>query len=514
MKLCATCGIADDSNKVHASNYTGIGKHSFKTPAAKSLAFATEGLEDIRVYAGGAIKAVGDTSKGGFEGYLVRFSSAEDPDLVGDFFTKGTNFYVEDEFMLPVMYDHGLNSTLKGRKIGRAKVSFDDVGLFIKGELDLRDEYEKAIYDQLIVAGKAGLSSGAARHMTAKSEVRKGISEILSWGVAEASITPAPTEPRCGVQSLKSYFTTRVDPLDDEGETETKTIKKEKVGGEEKFVLYTKDGAKKLGTHDSMDDAKAQESAINAKKKSLTKGNGDEEDDLADGVLGIKGLFASKLAEKTPSIWEIRNVLDEVLRDIACACMIDDITGQSIDINAKVTEAVTECAQLEIPLIVAQIRDWVEKGGDRESNHFYLRSIQTKALEGIGADLGSGSNLNEHSTKMVTVLEEYTKLSASVDSAVKAWTKRCEDKIEFRRNDPLAKSGRVLSKENLAKLADINEVLGPLSEALSNSKNKVTALLQLGAPEKSLDDTVLLELQAIITRNQNQNVLLGIPQGA
>jgi hypothetical protein len=61
---------------------------------------------------------------------------------------------------MPVLYNHGLDKTIKKRVIGKASVSIDDVGAWAEAQLNLRDEYEKEIY-KLVEAGKLGYSSGA-----------------------------------------------------------------------------------------------------------------------------------------------------------------------------------------------------------------------------------------------------------------------------------------------------------------------------------------------------------------
>lgn len=153
------------------------------------------------IYFGTAVKALGD---GKFGGHLVLFTSEDDPDLEGDFFTKDTEFYVEDGQPLPVLYDHGLDKTVGRRKIGRATVKTEDVGLWLEGQLNLRDEYEKSIY-ALIEKGKLGLSSGAAAHLTERKAL-KNANQVTAWGIAEASLTPTPCEHKTQAIPLKTYI--------------------------------------------------------------------------------------------------------------------------------------------------------------------------------------------------------------------------------------------------------------------------------------------------------------------
>lgn len=157
--------------------------------------------EDELIYFGTEVKALGDGKVGG---YLVRYSTPTDPDLTGDFFTKSTDFGIEDGSRLPVFYQHGMDGVLKNRKIGKAQIKFDDAGLWMEAQLSMRDEYERMIYE-LAEKGKLGLSSGAAGHLVEREQVGKAW-YIKSWIIAEASLTPTPAEPRNVVMPLKSLL--------------------------------------------------------------------------------------------------------------------------------------------------------------------------------------------------------------------------------------------------------------------------------------------------------------------
>jgi phage head maturation protease len=165
---------------------------------------------------GSEFKSLGD---GKFGGYLVRFTTPKDPDLTGDFFTKSTEFGVKDGADLPLFYNHGLDGTLKTRRIGSARVKFDDVGLWLDAQLESRDEYEKAIA-QMAESGKMGLSSGAAGHLVEREQVGKAF-WLKTWIIAEGSLTPTPAEPRNTVISLKSYMGANEPEPETPAQTET-----------------------------------------------------------------------------------------------------------------------------------------------------------------------------------------------------------------------------------------------------------------------------------------------------
>ncbi|HET8707380.1 MAG TPA: hypothetical protein VFM46_13835, partial [Pseudomonadales bacterium] len=105
-------------------------------------------------YFGGEVKALPDGKLGG---YLVRYSDANTPDLTGDFFSAKTDIKYPAE--LPVLYQHGQDTKMGRRLLGRATAKADDVGVWIEAQLDIRDEYDKAVLE-LAKAGKLGWSSG------------------------------------------------------------------------------------------------------------------------------------------------------------------------------------------------------------------------------------------------------------------------------------------------------------------------------------------------------------------
>lgn len=476
MKLCKICGMGKDDCPSHKADYAGPGKHAYDettVPENKSLTEESTDDNEVLIAFGGEIKALEEKDgKGGFEGYLVRYSDSENPDLVGDYFTKSTELYLEDGAVIPVLYDHGLNATLKRRKIGRARVEYTDVGLFVKGELDLRDDFEKAVYNELVKKGKTGLSSGAASHMvTRKKSNKKGVHEIVSWGTAEASITPAHTELENTVEAttttLKSYMETREDPMDSEIFVETK----------------------------SEDDVEIEEEV------SLDR--------------PMKGIYESKLSEITPDTWQLRNTLGDVCKDIAAAASTTDISGGTVDVEQKVTEAVTEYAARLIPIIVKQINDHLDSE-DFNKQSFYLRSFSDhvgglNAVLSIKSSLVTDLKLDEHSAKVVSAVEEFATISASLSDVVKAWEKRCKDKVEFRAGDS-TKSGRVISAATLGKLSEAHTSMGSALDAMKASHGNIGELMSLAKPksEKSEEKSFLPEIELALARHRNEMAFSGL----
>lgn len=161
-------------------------------------------MDDVLISFGEAVKALPNGKVGG---YLVRFSSAADPDISAarDFFTKSTDFDLARNDKVTVYYDHGLDSTLKKRKLGTGEMKMDEVGVWVEAQLNLRDEYEQQIF-QMAQNGKLGWSSGTAMHLVTRKAV-DGANEILTWPLGlDASLTPTPAEPRNNAVGIKKIM--------------------------------------------------------------------------------------------------------------------------------------------------------------------------------------------------------------------------------------------------------------------------------------------------------------------
>lgn len=152
---------------------------------------------------GGAVKAVGG---GKIEGYLVRFGSPKDTDAEGEYFSKSTDFDIQEGAQASIYYHHGMDPVMKRRKLGRGTMRVDELGVWVEGQLDLRDQYEKAIY-AMAEQGKLGWSSGTAGHLVDRQRVGKAV-HITAWPLgADASLTPTPAELRNAAVPVKSLST-------------------------------------------------------------------------------------------------------------------------------------------------------------------------------------------------------------------------------------------------------------------------------------------------------------------
>lgn len=171
---------------------------------------------DTLISFGGSVKSVGEDVVGG---YLVRFSSERDPDItpLKDFFTLKTDFDMEFPGKGTVYYQHGMDRTLKMRKLGKATLEMDDVGVWAEAQLSKRDQYEEKIFE-MVKAGKLGWSSGTAAHLMGREAVGSA-HKVTHWPLGlDVSLTPTPAEPRNqAIVSVKSYLA----ELGEEGDEET-----------------------------------------------------------------------------------------------------------------------------------------------------------------------------------------------------------------------------------------------------------------------------------------------------
>lgn len=150
-------------------------------------------------------------------GYLVRFGDPQTSDLTGDFFTPDTNFGVEFpassktwfNHRLPVVYqdeNKQARAVALERELKNAEMTRDEFGIFCRGVLDERDEYEKFLLE-LSEQGKLGWSSGTAAHLVKRTPVDDDKYRIDQWLLGlDASYTHMPAEWRNSVVPLKSFL--------------------------------------------------------------------------------------------------------------------------------------------------------------------------------------------------------------------------------------------------------------------------------------------------------------------
>jgi len=169
--------------------------------------------------AGDAIKALpNDPYRVG--GYLVRFTSADDPDLTGEYFTRDTEFMIEMYPIkgAPILIEHGLDPVANAMPVGIFDiVKVEEAGIWVEGLLHNREQYleylrqinrrkslglsdedliqRAGIAEQAVLSlahsGQVQWSSGAFPPQVVEIEDRW----IKRWSIGEGSMTVQPAEP-------------------------------------------------------------------------------------------------------------------------------------------------------------------------------------------------------------------------------------------------------------------------------------------------------------------------------
>lgn len=169
-------------------------------------------FEDILISYGGNIKTLekdGDLVTVGDYGIL--WGDATRKDLAGDWFTKDTFLGARKGVGVDTMLHHGVPLSNNLKAIAdmllppTVKAEPDDDGLLVATILDLKDKYQKKIYEA-VEKGALAWSSGAnPRGVRRKDGAKFG--EILQWPIMEFSFTPTPCEFRLsGIHTLKAML--------------------------------------------------------------------------------------------------------------------------------------------------------------------------------------------------------------------------------------------------------------------------------------------------------------------
>jgi hypothetical protein len=159
---------------------------------------------DELIYFGGSVKTL---EEGHIGGYLVLFGDEQSADLEGEFFTKQTDFDIQEGQKTAVYFNHRLPiKTRDGgklfvkEKIGEGTLTIDDKGVFIDAVL-----YNRALYEDAL--DSCGWSSGTAPHLVDKEKAGKSY-WLKRWPLGlDASVTPTPCnpDPQNKAITLKSY---------------------------------------------------------------------------------------------------------------------------------------------------------------------------------------------------------------------------------------------------------------------------------------------------------------------
>ena len=415
-------------------------------------------MKDGLINLGGEIKALGNGRIGGFG---VLFTTADSPDLLGDFFDADTDFGLEAGNKKMVLYDHGMDPTLARRKLGYATLTKKEAGLWVEAQLSLRDEYEKALYEKLVKAGKAGWSSGSAGHLVSRVPSGKAM-KITEWPIIEISITPTPAEPRTSVVALKSW---QPEPFEI-GKVEAKGTLAAKLTQYIEDLVddgRTREEIVKNLAREAMMDAPDVEKVLSGETRRPTNANLKAFGRVLElpfktlktlvergAPKSIKDLYADELAGRIPGTWEYESAYRCVITKIAKAARSARMVGAEYDGLSQIKEATASYVSALEPAVVAQFNKWVESEDMMDDDEFYLRSLTQMTADDF-ALFGKSTDFDEHSQLVVTALREIA--------------------ARFRNNHEMRKStkaGRVLSDKNRQRLATlVNQIQAAVTDCQS-----------------------------------------------
>ena len=184
--------------------------------------------DESLIYVGDAVKALGDGRVGG---YLVRFGTADTPDIQGEYFTPQTDFGLDVATKARVVYHHGMSrradpfsAKFRNRRIGIVDIKAIDDGLWAEGQLDVSDPDIASLYTA-VEADRVGWSSGSVDRLVRKQAVKSAL-EIQSWPIIEASLSFAPVDRRNRAVAIKAMMD------DEDGATEPTTTPPSDTKGE------------------------------------------------------------------------------------------------------------------------------------------------------------------------------------------------------------------------------------------------------------------------------------------
>jgi hypothetical protein len=358
-----------------------------------------EDPSELLTFQGGEVKAVGDDGK--FEGYAILFTDKDNPDLLGDYFTKATDFFFDgkESFDVPfLLYHHAQNPVMKARRIGtNVKAVIDEVGVFVTGELNRRDKYEKAIYEKLLKKKKLGFSTGSAPHLVSRKSLGD-VDEITAWPIIELSLTPTPVEPGTSarVASIKSLIEEvgdgsldEIKSFADEPEDETKSLYQRlnefiedsvDEGRSRAFILKSIAYRGLCPVEKIEMILKGRIDPNRAELKGFAKALGIDFEYLQglaksrDTDVSVKGIFEDQLAEDEYKTWDLWNAFCKVVSKIAAAAVAAPLAGASdFKWDKLVDEAIGEYSARLQTVVKKQITDYLE--GENTDYKFYLRAL-------------------------------------------------------------------------------------------------------------------------------------------
>lgn len=189
--------------------------------------------ETIEILMGGAVKMADDDTVLGPAIWLDGAPDRHDLSHMRDFFTKSTDFWLDQWDRRPILWHHALDESdilSEMRKGGvsdeevkamqealvylRAnpvlgtwtKATVDPIAVWLKGQLNKAHRYRSAVKD-LIDKGFIKISTDSAPHLVVRERRSNGTHEVKRWPIIAGSLTVSAAEPRLfDVQAIKALY--------------------------------------------------------------------------------------------------------------------------------------------------------------------------------------------------------------------------------------------------------------------------------------------------------------------
>lgn len=224
--------------------------------------------ETIEILMGGAVKMADDDTVLGPAIWLDGAPDRHDLSHMRDYFTKDTQFWLDQWDRRPILWHHALDESdilMEMRKGGASddevkamqealvylranpvlgtwtKATVDPIAVWLKGQLNKAHRYRSAVKD-LIDKGFIKISTDSAPHLVVRERRSNGTHEVKRWPIIAGSLTVSAAEPRLfDVQAIKALYDGAGVPIPreliEEGEQEVKSDDRARLIGLELDLL-------------------------------------------------------------------------------------------------------------------------------------------------------------------------------------------------------------------------------------------------------------------------------------
>ena len=327
-------------------------------------------------------------------GYLAMWGTKEQPDLVGEYFTPETDFWLGTWKTLPLLFHHGFDESLTGKKsiVGEIDTfESDDIGLWVEAQLKKRHEYREAI-GTLIGEKALGLSSGAFPKPGFIVVEPDGF--IKSWAIVEGSLTTVPMEPRMADVEFLKACDIDLNAIENKEGRSMSTENEEAKGlwhrlGE--LLGWNKQEEPEIEETETVEPEPIDTKAI---VESITAGLNEAVEKSLSALQESANEFQAEVkAQLGESAKSVKTQLDEMVG------RLDDFEGRLEGTEKSIEEKVAEKMSSLPPIVKAPVTEIMTEGDaeahkageEKEYSEYYEQFLKTFADAAAKAMRGGGS---------------------------------------------------------------------------------------------------------------------------